>query len=69
MVNIDEISVVQLAQLLEAKITQEIKTAKRTRDFKTYLDILHVAYVQSTALSENLKISERIAADGTDPNP
>ncbi len=53
----------QISLALEAKITHAIRTSKRTREFKVYLDMLNAAYIQATALSEILKTSERLAND------
>ncbi len=59
----DDMTPSQISLALEAKITNAIRTSKRTREFKIYLDILNAAYIQATALSEMLKTSERLAIE------
>lgn len=46
---------------LEAAVTQAIRTSKRTKNFKEYLDLLNIAYKQAATLSDTLKLAGRIA--------
>jgi hypothetical protein len=60
---IDEMTASELAMVLEAKITHTIRTAKRTKNFKVYLDVLQATYKQSTALSDTLRAAEKMAME------
>ena len=65
---LDEISILQLSQMLEAGITQKVRTTKRTPHFRVYLDILNSLYIQQTAISDTLKALDRLVADGHNTN-
>lgn len=58
-----EKTLAQMTQMLEAKITHTIRTSKRTKNFKVYLDLLGVTYKQAVMLSDLVKMCERIASE------
>lgn len=63
MTDIDKMTCSQLITVLEAKITHTIRTAKRTKNFKMYLDLLNAAYVHSTGLNELMKVADKMAVE------